>query len=155
MGCNNDIQTTTHTVVALAPQAVTATVNGLVIDTFKAESLSVDVFAGALTAADASNYVEFKLQHGAESGLSDAADVPVADMIIDGTPGDYSPSGSTADNPALPRCNATSLANTRVARIGYRGTKRYVRVVATETGTFDGFLAAIGLQGHLSSSPWQ
>lgn len=110
---------------AMPPQAVTATItNNPIIDRAGFEVAEFQVLVGAVTAADGSNFYVFTLQHGDAANLSDAVTVPADDLI--GTP---------------PTINAAGQANLSF-RFGYRGYKRYLRLVGTETGTFNVLLAA-------------
>ena len=114
---------------ALSSVSVTATGNGLTVDTQGFLSAELIVNAG-IFAFDGSNNVSIKLQHGDESDLSDAADVTAADLL-------------GAD---IVLDNAADDVST--FRQGYIGKKRYIRSVHTVVGTV---AAPIGMEfilGH-------
>jgi hypothetical protein len=139
-----EIQTTTDVDLTDTLAARTATFTGATIDTFGCNAIDVFFLTGTVTTADASNYFALGLQEGDASDASDMAACALADLIIDGVP---APS-------ALPRINATSAKSDKVVtRISYRGTKRYIRIVGTETGTASAVIGAGTLRGHLVSSP--
>jgi hypothetical protein len=137
-----EFQTHYTTEIAMKFAARTATANGEIIDFKDCDAADFAIFAGAVTTADATNFFGFKLVHGAAADLSDAADVPADDMIVNGTPGG-----------ALPKINATTQLDSLVGRISYRGTKRYGRLVATETLTADAVFGAICNKFRLGKAP--
>lgn len=137
-----DIQSITSSTLALAPQQVTGNVSGILQDGAGCGSMCFEVFCGALTAASGSNKATVKIEHGALANGSDLADVPLADLVVDGVPG-----------AALPAIDSTAKANTVAHRIGYRGTKRYRRISLVETGSFDGIVGAAATRGHLTNAP--
>lgn len=90
--------------VVQAPSAV----NGVTCDTRGYDSIVAVLTVGAIVNAGT---LAVKFQHGDLSDMSDAADVAAADLLG-----------------AFP---AVALQNS-VVKVGYRGSKRYVRLVATE-----------------------
>jgi hypothetical protein len=78
------------------------------------------------------------LQEGDAANLSDAATVAAGDML-----------GTVAAATAV----ATTDNNT-VKKLGYKGTKRYVRQRLTQSGaTTGGFVAVVAVQGHARNNP--
>jgi len=116
-------------VPALSSVSVTATGNGLTVDTngFLSAELIVNTGIFAFTGTEK---VSIKLQHGDEDDLADAVDVPAADLlganiVLDDAADDVS-----------------------TFRQGYIGKKRYIREVHTIVGTV---AAPIGMEfilGH-------
>lgn len=110
--------------------ARTATANGTnIIDMQGFGACTFVIQVAGVTTADDSNYFTFTLQAGDDSGLSDGATVTAATGLI-GT------------NQVI---DATSDAN-KVGMMGYCGGKRYVRLVATETGTASAAFSATCVQ---------
>jgi hypothetical protein len=97
---------------------LTATTNGNTIDRQGYGLADFVVQVGTSTTADGSNYFTISLEHGDASNMSDAAAVTAT-------------TGLVGANLVI---NATADANL-VNHLGYNGIKRYVRMVATETGT--------------------
>lgn len=104
----------------------TTDVNGSVVDTQGFNSLYFVVNVGANGGTlDGSNKVDFKLQHGDASNLSDATAVATV-----GESG-----GTTIDsNGVFATVDAGGEASA-VYKVAYTGIKRYVRVVSDVTGT--------------------
>lgn len=130
--------------VGFNPELLSADENGVTFDMQGFESLVAFVLAGvSLDTLSGSVFVEFILQHGDLQDGSDAVAVTSADDVL---PGTALPLGvfATIDDPA---------EDDAVYKIGYRGTKRYVRVVADFTGTHtNGFpLAVLGIKGDASN----
>lgn len=110
----------------------TATANGTnIIDMQGYDSCVFVVQLATVTTADASNYFTFTLQAGDASDLSDGATVTAA-------------TGLLGSNLVV---NDTTGLNNKVGLMGYAGGKRYVRMVATETGTASAAFSAIAVQG--------
>jgi hypothetical protein len=120
---------------ALNTQAIATdtTTAGAIIDTAGFESLTFAVQSGTLT--DGSYTV--LLQEGDNSGLSDAEAVADSDLL--GT--EAGASFALADD-------------NKVTKIGYLGTKRYVRLslVSADTTT-GGTLGAVAILGHARFNP--
>ena len=109
------------------------TTNGNIIDTQDYEACEFVLLMGTLTDGD----YTVLIQHGDNSALSDAA--AVADSQLLGTEAGASFTADTDDN--------------RVSKIGYIGTKRYVRFNIVSTSTSSGAtMGAICLLGHARSS---
>ena len=108
----------------------TATANGTnTIDMQGFGACTFVIQVAGVTTADSSNLFTFTLQHGDASDLSDGATVTAATGLI-GT------------NQVI---DATGDAN-KVGMMGYCGGKRYVRLVATETGTAQAAFSAVCVQ---------
>lgn len=122
--------------VAFNIQAISTdtTTNGAIIDTKGYEAVTFIFHTGTITDGD----YTVLIQDGDDSGLSDAAAVADADLI--GTEAAASFTADTDDN--------------KVSKIGYIGTKRYVRfnVVSTNTST-GGTVGAVCVLGkpHIAS----
>lgn len=114
---------------ALLAQTLAATANGAIVDTAKFHSLELVVNAGTF-AYDGSNNVSIKLEHGDESDLSDAVDVP-AEFLLG--------NNIVLDNAA---------DDEDCWRQGYIGKKRYVRAVFTVVGTVSAPISATFVLGH-------
>ena len=96
-----------------------------IIDMQTYQSLTWIIAVGTFSDADATTTV--LMEHGDDSGLSDAAAVDDADMLPSGT-------GQEAST-------AFTYANDDIVRaIGYVGTKRYVRLTITPSGNNSGNL---------------
>ena len=122
---------------AIAPVSVsdnTAQV-GSIIDRQGYGSLTFAIALGSLADADATFAV--LVEHGDNSGLSDAATAAAGDLL-----GTAALAGFTfADD------NATR-------KIGYRGAKRYVRLTITPANNASAALfSAVALLGHPYSAP--
>lgn len=120
---------------ALNTQAIATdtTTAGAIIDTAGFESLTFAVQSGTLT--DGSYTV--LLQEGDNSDLSDAEAVADADLL--GT--EAGASFALADD-------------NKVTKIGYSGTKRYVRLsIVSAATTTGGTLGAVAILGHARYNP--
>lgn len=115
---------------AFAYASRTATGNGEIIDTRGFNALTFVVQLATVTTADSSNYFTLTLQHGDDSGLSDAATVTAA-------------TGLLGSNLVI---NDATTQSDFVGMMGYAGNKRYVRLVATETGTASAAFSAVAVQ---------
>lgn len=107
---------------------LTQTTVGNVIDMQGYGEAVIVLHVGTSTTADASNYFTVSLTH------SDASDMTGEEAVTEAK-------GLLGANLVV---NATADAN-KVAKIGYAGTKRYIRLAATETGTASVQLAATAL----------
>lgn len=126
-----------HPVKAIDPVVITDNTAAVsaIIDTQGYGSLTFVIATGTLSDADAT--VTALVEHGDAANLSDAAAAPDADLI--GTE-------------ALASFTFADDGETR--KIGYAGSKRYVRLTLTpaaNTGNIP--LAAIALLGHPASAP--
>jgi hypothetical protein len=129
---NFDMHHDVKQVIALAIAVIDSdtTTAGIIIDTAKFTALEFLLVSGTIT--DGAYAVS--LQHGDDSGLSDAATVDDAEILGDA---DF------------------ALADDDTAkRIGYVGKKRYVRLSTVSTATTDGgTFGAIALLGNPMHSP--
>jgi len=108
---------------------------GEIIDLQDTESLTFLIATGAL--ADAAATFAVLLEEGDDSGLSDAAAVADADML-----------GTEA------LAGFTEASDDKVFKLGYIGTKRYVRLTITPTGNAAAALmCVIALRGHVRLAP--
>lgn len=121
-------------VIALANQNITTdtTTVGAIIDTAGFESCEFIVASGTLT----DGAYALKLEQGDDSGLSDAADVPAAEILG-----------------VLTGFAATDDDTTK--RVGTIGKKRYQRlsIVSTATTTGGTNFSAVAVQGHPHTAP--
>lgn len=116
--------------MCIAPAQYTGTKSdGTIIDLQGYESATVMVGIGAVSTADGSNYFTITVTEGDNSALSDGA---TATKLIG----------------AFELINSTSADPNTVQLVGYYGGKRYVRVVATETGTADATFGCWVIKGH-------
>jgi hypothetical protein len=116
---------------AFAYASRTASANGEIIDTRGFDSLTFLIQLATVTTADATNFFTFTLQHGDDSGLSDAATVTAA-------------TGLLGSNLVV---NDSTTQSDMIGMMGYAGGKRYVRLVATETLTASAAFSAVAVQG--------
>lgn len=116
----------------------TATANGTnIIDMRGFGACSFVIQLATVTTADASNYFTFTLQAGDDSSLSDGATVTAA-------------TGLLGSNLVI---NDSTTQSNMVGLMGYVGGKRYVRLVATETGTASAAFSAIAVQSLAAVQP--
>jgi hypothetical protein len=106
--------------------------NGTTIDTQGFESAAIAVQSGTIT----DGAFALKLQEGDQSNLSDAADVAQGDYNCG-----YGASFAATDDNV-------------VKKLGYRGAKRYIRVVLTQSGaTSGGIMGAVAILGNARNAP--
>lgn len=106
-----------------------------IVDTLDFDSVTFLAQLGAIADADATFVV--LVEHGDNSGLSDATAVPDADLI-----------GTEAGMAFL------FSDDNKCAKIGYKGTKRYVRVTITPSANSGNiFLSGTWLLGHPRTMP--
>lgn len=122
---------------AFAYGSRTATTNGEIIDTRGFDSLTFVIQLATVTTADATNFFTFTLQHGDDSGLSDAATVTAA-------------TGLLGSNLVV---NDSATQSDMIGMMGYTGGKRYVRLVATETLTASAAWSAVAVQELSNVAP--
>ncbi len=131
----NSLHHNIKAIKAVNPATITATANGLTVDTLGYTQVEFVVSIGAVGAADGSNYLTFTIEES-DTDFSGAA-ITDANRIF-GT---------------VLVINATTQANS-VAQFGIRKTeKRYVRLVYTETGTFSGLFGAVAILGQPLHAP--
>ena len=120
-------------IASLVPAVRTANANGSAVDTMGFDNVEVVVSAGDIDTTDADETYAVKVQEGALSTLSDAADISGASVTI------------TADN---------QLKTIRIVGLGTGSRKRYMRAVLTVGGTTPSIpLAAIFNLGRAHSNP--
>ena len=119
---------------AIDPAAIiagNATKTGNTIDVNGYGSLEFIIISGAITDSTFTT----TMYHGDESDMSDEEAVADADLI--GT------------EPVL-----VATDDSETHRVGYKGSKRYVRIKVVQTGaTTGGFLCAVAIQGHPERGP--
>ena len=129
-----DLHSNVKTLIALAVQDITSdtTTVGAIIDTLGFESLEYSIQSGTIT----DGAYALKLEDGDDSGLSDAADVPTANILGVLT-------GFVADD------------DDETKRVGSISKKRYQRlsVVSTSTSTGGTNFAAQAVLGHPKTGP--
>lgn len=134
-----DLLNRLHLVRAISPAAAvtdnTAFVSQI-IDLAGYEGCVFAILAGAMTDVDAT--IAATMSHGDASNLSDAVAVPAAQMT-----GTLALAGLTFADDDEPR------------KIGYVGSKRYVRLTLTPTGNNSGniFLAVLAILGAPRYAP--
>jgi hypothetical protein len=134
---NRDLINSTKATAAFTYGARTASTNGTnIIDMQGFGACTFVVQVAGVTTADSSNLFTFTIQAGDDSGLSDGATVTAATGLLG--------SNIVIDN--------TNDAN-KVGMMGYVGGKRYVRLVATETGTADAAWSAVCIQQLPETEP--
>ncbi len=116
----------TQVVQLLAPVAVAATnTPSSGVDLQGADSVDIEVSTGAITGSpDDSNKYEFTLEES-DSVSSGFTAVAENDMV-------GATSGTTTGNFGSVKAAGDAA---KVKRVGYKGSKRYIRVVSTKTGT--------------------
>ena len=123
---------------ALAQAQITGTTNGVIVDTHDYNAVAFAIHVGDVANLSSVDYLTVSVQEGDESNLSDAATV-ASNRIL---------------GPAVV-LNASSQANT-VLKLGVaKGTKRYMRLVFTETTGNSGAdvdLDAVALLGGKDTS---
>lgn len=134
-----DLMNTVHPLAAIPPVAArtdnTAIVSNI-IDTRGFNSMTWLILTGANTDTNATFAVT--MDHGDAANLSDAAAVPAADIV--GT---------------LALAGFDFADDNETRKVGYAGSKRYVRLTITPSGNDAGniFLAAIALLGDPALAP--
>ena len=134
-----DLMNNIHTVTAIAPVAArtdnTAIVSSI-IDTLGYDSLTFVIVIGTNTDTNATFAVT--MDEGNASDLTGSNAVATTDLI-----------GTTA------LASYTFADDTETRKIGYGGTKRYVRLTITPSGNDAGniFVAAVAVLGHPMRAP--
>jgi hypothetical protein len=128
-----------HILNAISPVAArtdNTAINSAIIDRAGYESLTFGIAVGTNTDADATFAVT--MTHGDAADLSDGAAVTAADVA-----GTLALAGHTFSDDAESR------------KVGYVGSKRYVRITVTPTGNDSGniFLAALAILGNPMNAP--
>lgn len=132
-----DLLNNIHPLRAISPVSVadnTAQVSQI-IDRRGFDSLTFVIATGSIADADATFTV--LVEHGDNSGLSDAAAVPDAELI-----GTEVLAGFQFDDDSETR------------KVGYKGSKRYVRLTITPANNASAaLLCAVAVLGHPALSP--
>ena len=132
-----DLVNSVHPVRAISPVSVadnTAQVSQIV-DLQSHASLTFVILTGSIADADATFTV--LVEHGDQANLSDAAAVPDAELL-----------GTEA------LAGFTSSDDDKTRKIGYVGSKRYVRLTVTPASNGSAALiAAVALLGHPHVAP--
>lgn len=116
----------------------TASANGTnIIDMQGFGACSFVVQLATVTTADASNLFTFTIEHGDNSSLTDGAAVTAATGLL---------GSNLVINDSATQSNMRGI-------MGYVGGKRYVRLVATETGTASAAFSADCVQHMGASQP--
>lgn len=113
-----DFANTVHPVVAISPAAAitdNTVLTSAIIDTSGYESVAFVILIGLLAAAAATFAVT--VEHGDDAALADAAAVPATNLT--GT---------------LALAGFDQAADNKTRKIGYTGSKRYVRIKITPAG---------------------
>ncbi|QRY66546.1 hypothetical protein JVX98_19310 [Ensifer sp. PDNC004] len=116
-------------VQAIAPAVLAATTEGAAIDLKGVESIALVINSGAIVGA---GDFTAKLQESDTTTPADFTDVP-DDYVLGELPED--------------------LAANSVAKVGYRGHKRYVRLVLTKNGGTSIAAGAVAVMGGVHDRP--
>lgn len=116
-------------VQAIAPAVLAATATGAAIDLKGVESIAFVINSGAIVGA---GDFEAKIQESDTTTAGDFADVPAAYVLGE-----------------LPE----TLAADSVAKVGYRGHRRYVRLVLTKNGGTSIAAGAVAVMGGVHDRP--
>jgi len=133
----NDLKDNIHATAAMHPAEYSATkADNPIIDLQGYESCVFIVSTGAISAADGTNTYTFTVEHGDDVALGDATS---AASYLQGS---------------FAVLNSTTADDVQVmSKVGYVGGKRYVRLVATEANTFQGFVSAVAILGSPRVAP--
>lgn len=136
---HRDLHNNVSVVQALNSALTTATTDtaGSAVDRKGFDSVELIAQTGAVTTTTAS--IAMRVQESDTSTASDFADAAAGSLL--GTAAGFS---FTA--------GATSIANA-VRRIGYNGTKRYVRAVRTGAASATGVVGAVAVLGLAENAP--
>ncbi|ASP85472.1 hypothetical protein CDO26_13245 [Sinorhizobium meliloti] len=124
-----DIVHNIKTVQAIVPAVLAASANGAAIDLKGVGSVAIVLNTGAIEAA---GDFTAKLQESDTTTSGDFADVDASHVM--------------GELPA-------SLAANSVVKVGYRGFKRYVRVVLTKNGGTSIAAGAVAVMGYVQDRP--
>lgn len=124
-----DLVNNIGTVAALAPAVLTATATGAALDLIGFGSAAVVINTGAI--ASAGDFTA-KLQESDTTTSGDFTDVAAGH--IEGS---------------FP----TSLEESAVVKVGYKGFKRYIRLVVTKNGGTSIAASAVLIKGHAAERP--
>ena len=138
-------------------ELLAATLTGLDIDTQGFESLTVLVDLGNISFISGASFCSLALQHTdatAAGVASDYAACVAADMI--GLPSGTASVATGIFKTIGTGCVNISTCGSRIVPVGYRGTKRFVRVVitgATWTGHGSECIGALAILGYSANWP--
>lgn len=131
-----DLKSNVKALRAISPAAILAgngTLTSEIIDTKDFGSLLFAIMSGVLT----DGTYTCDLYEGDESNMSDEAAVVAADMIGQ-----------------VPAFTFAATEDNTVKKVGYIGSKRYVRLKIVQSGaTTGGYINAVAIQGHPKSAP--
>lgn len=122
--------------IAISPASLSATTVGSIHDMQGYDALDFVILSGTVTTGDLTPLVE----HGDDPALADAAAVPDSQLLPTGTGQEAARIFEDADDDT-------------VVRLGYMGSKRYVRLTLTETGTAVALMAAIAIKSRAAVNP--
>jgi hypothetical protein len=132
---NKDIKNKIALCPIIDPVAITATTTSDLVDLQNFESVAIVVQIGA-GSFDGSNYLTYKLQEADVTTGTSFTDVATADLV-----GSFSV------------VNGTAADANSIQRVGYIGDARYIRLVATETGTVSSVISATAVLGNARELP--
>lgn len=141
-----DMHSNTKVVQTLSPAVYTTDQNGAAVDCQGFDSIEHHVTVGVTgDTLSASIKLALRLQHGDLADSSDMADVTSANDVLPDTALTTGIFATIDDN----------AEDDVVVKIGYRGDKRYSRIVADFTGTHTNGIevGAIAVKGHPHQSP--
>lgn len=123
---------------------LSATTNGIVIDTAGYESLVFTLNVGDFATFDGTNNLAIKVQEGEQANLSDAADIVAADYV----------DARNEAGAAWDRLLNGAAEDEQAYMIGVAvNTKRYKRIVITEAGTVSVPISVTAILGHPRHAP--
>lgn len=144
MSCNREIYSDLKVTQALIPAVRTADANGVTIDTIGYDSLLLVANAGnSADTLSGTVLFEFEVEESDDdSTWTDVADANLTNYVAGTNDGCF----AFVDAPS---------EDSRTFITGYKGSKRYVRVVYNVTGTHSTGtpVGAIAIQGHASRTP--
>lgn len=126
---NRELSSMIGTARCLDPAVLAGNTNGSVVDTLGYDSVTIVAAVGAIAGA---GNMTLKIQEGDQANLSDAADVAATDLTT---------------------AFATPLVTNTTQRIGYRGAKRYIRLVGTLNSGTSVAVGAVAILAHAQTKP--
>lgn len=126
---NRELSSIIGTARAIDPAVLAASTNGQLVDTLGYDSVTFVAAVGAIAGA---GNMTLKVQEGDLANASDQADVAATDITV---------------------AFATPLVTNTTQRIGYRGGKRYVRLVATLNSGTSVAVGAVAILAHAQTKP--
>lgn len=120
-----DLRSMTSRVLAFGPVVLTADNTPAAIDLagYQSATVNIAVGVGGITFS-ATDKIEFKLYHGDTTTFGEATAVTAADVF-----------GVTPSSGGIVRSLVAAHAAATVTRVGYKGGKRYLFVLADFSGT--------------------